>query len=267
MNNLPTIFNYQEHEVRTVFIDGEIWFVLVDVCKVLEIVDHKTAANRLDDDEKGVHTVHTLGGDQVMLCVNESGLYHLIFTSRKSEAKAFRQWVTTEVLPSIRKTGIYDPSGQLAQLQERLSDLETETREELELLNYRYGDLVKELRDIRMDDGDRVVMVLALQHMVHAVHAFKRTVNEMETHWKGKKAAATVQHLNHVQTKVNQIAPVVQRMEPKVDYQNSLYEEFLHTYRHGFNLLAAIDKARAELLQLSSDQQQEQLPPEQQKDE
>jgi prophage antirepressor-like protein len=65
------------------------------------------AVASLDDDEKGVSNVYTLGGMQKMLCINESGLYHLIFTSRKGEAKAFRKWVTSEVIPSIRKTGSY----------------------------------------------------------------------------------------------------------------------------------------------------------------
>ena len=61
----------------------------------------------LDDDEKGVHTVRTLGGNQELMVVNEPGLYHLTFKSRKPEANAFRRWVFHEVLPSIRKTGSY----------------------------------------------------------------------------------------------------------------------------------------------------------------
>lgn len=95
------------HQLRTVAHDGEIWFVANDVCAALGLDNVSRACSRLDDDEKGITKVNTLGGSQDMLAVNESGLYNLIFTSNKPEAKAFRKWVTSEVLPSIRKTGIY----------------------------------------------------------------------------------------------------------------------------------------------------------------
>ena len=91
--------------VRTVMKDGEPWFVAADVCSVLEHTNARMAVGRLDDDEKGVTNVDTPGGDQASLIVNESGLYNLIFTSRKPQAKAFRRWVTAEVLPAIRRTG------------------------------------------------------------------------------------------------------------------------------------------------------------------
>ena len=71
------------------------------------------AVRRLDDDEKGVSSVYTLGGGQETTVVNESSLYNLIFTSRKPQAKAFRRWVTSEVLPSIRATRRYDAAGDL----------------------------------------------------------------------------------------------------------------------------------------------------------
>lgn len=100
-------FEFRSHEVRTVIRDGEPWFVAKDVCDVLDIVDSAVALRGLDEDEKGKCIVPTLGGNQTMLTVNESGLYALIFKSRKPEAKAFRKWVTSEVLPSIRKTGKY----------------------------------------------------------------------------------------------------------------------------------------------------------------
>lgn len=78
------------------------------VCQILGIVNHKMAVKALDDDEKGVNSVyHPKGGKQSTLFITESGLYHLIFISRKPQAKAFRRWVTSEVLPSIRKHGEY----------------------------------------------------------------------------------------------------------------------------------------------------------------
>ena len=110
-------FSFKGQRVRPVLLDGETWFVAADVCAVLEHTQPSKAVLRLDDDEKGVTTVPTLGGSQEMLVVNESGLYALIFSSRKPEARAFRRWVTGEVLPAIRKTGRYegnaDPGGGL----------------------------------------------------------------------------------------------------------------------------------------------------------
>ena len=88
-------------------IDGETWFVAADIWAVLEHTDPSSAVSRLDDDERGAATVRTPGGDQEMNVVNESGMYALVFTSRKPEARAFRRWVTGTVLPTIRKTGHY----------------------------------------------------------------------------------------------------------------------------------------------------------------
>lgn len=106
MSNL-TVFQFQQNQVvRTIFDkDGEPWFVAADVLDALGL-DRK-ALERLDDDEKGVSSIHTLGGAQDMTVVNESGLYNLILGSRKPQAKAFKRWVTHEVLPAIRKTGSY----------------------------------------------------------------------------------------------------------------------------------------------------------------
>ena len=98
--------------VRTVMKDGEPWFVAADVCSVLEHTDASKAVARLDDDEKGPTIVRTPGGDQTVIAISESGLHSLILTSRKPQAKAFRRWVTGEVLPSIRRTGRYDAGPQ-----------------------------------------------------------------------------------------------------------------------------------------------------------
>lgn len=87
-------------------IDGNPWFVARDVCDCLGL-DSSNLSKLLDEDEKGSYTVRTLGGYQMMLTVNESGLYSLILRSRKPEAKTFKRWITHEVLPSIRKTGGY----------------------------------------------------------------------------------------------------------------------------------------------------------------
>lgn len=111
MDNSAVIpFQFQSTTVRTVIKDGEPWFVAKDICDVLELSDTNAALRGLDEDEKGTTISRTPGGSQTMLTVNESGLYALVFKSRKPEAKTFRKWVTSEVLPTLRRTGKYDTS-------------------------------------------------------------------------------------------------------------------------------------------------------------
>lgn len=93
--------------VRVAEIDGEPWFIAADVCRALDVKNGRDAVSRLDDDEKGVALTDTLGGRQEMAAVSEAGLYALVLSSRKPEAKAFKRWVTHEVLPSIRQHGAY----------------------------------------------------------------------------------------------------------------------------------------------------------------
>ena len=106
-NNLMIFENPDFGAVRSILIDGDPWFVAADVCKALEIEKTNRALSRLDDDEKGAHSVSTPGGRQRMSIISESGLYSLILGSRKPEARAFKRWITHEVIPSIRKHGAY----------------------------------------------------------------------------------------------------------------------------------------------------------------
>lgn len=106
-NNLMIFENPEFGAVRSILIDGEPWFVAADVCKALELEKTNRALSRLDDDEKGAHSVSTPGGRQRMSIISESGLYSLILGSRKPEARAFKRWITHEVIPSIRKHGVY----------------------------------------------------------------------------------------------------------------------------------------------------------------
>ena len=107
MSNLQ-IFHYQDNEVRTIEKDGEPWFVLKDVCGVLGIIDHKVTVRRLEEDEVcQIPLTDSLGREQGTTVISESGLYNVILRSDKPEAKPFRKWVTSEVLPSIRKHGAY----------------------------------------------------------------------------------------------------------------------------------------------------------------
>lgn len=107
MNEVLRSFGYKGNSVRTLEKDGVVWWVLVDVCRILGISNARNVSARLDEDEKGVHQIDTLGGKQKMIVVNESGLYSVLLRSDKPEAKPFKRWVTHEVLPSIRKTGQY----------------------------------------------------------------------------------------------------------------------------------------------------------------
>ena len=101
-------FVFDTKQVRLVMKEDIPWFVAKDVCDVLEIKNvSDTLTKVLDEDEKGVDTIYTLGGKQEMAIINEPGLYSLILRSRKQEAKQFKRWVTHEVLPSIRKSGLY----------------------------------------------------------------------------------------------------------------------------------------------------------------
>lgn len=102
------IFSYQSHEVRTVEMNCEPWFVLKDVCDVLGLSTPARVAERLDSDEVSqAHLIDSVGRSQEMTIISESGLYNVILRSDKPEAKPFRKWVTSEVLPQIRKTGAY----------------------------------------------------------------------------------------------------------------------------------------------------------------
>ncbi len=106
MNQQLAPFDFEGRQVRIITdAQGEPWFVAADVLSTISL-DRK-ALERLDDDEKGVNSIHTPGGIQEMTTVNEPGLYALVLGSRKAEAKRFKRWVTHEVLPAIRKTGSY----------------------------------------------------------------------------------------------------------------------------------------------------------------
>lgn len=102
-----TPFNFGTHSVRVVMRDGEPWFVASDVADALGYLTAKDAARNLGEHQKGGHILPTPGGEQRVTIINDSGLYRLVLRSRKPEAEKFSDWVTGEVLPSIRKTGGY----------------------------------------------------------------------------------------------------------------------------------------------------------------
>jgi prophage antirepressor-like protein len=107
LNERLFTFAPSNQTIRVEIINGELWFIAKDVCDVLSISNNRDTVSRLDDDEKATSVLPTQFGDKEMWLINESGLYSLIFQSRKPEARAFRKWVTSEVLPALRKTGEY----------------------------------------------------------------------------------------------------------------------------------------------------------------
>lgn len=100
-----TRFEFNGQPFRAVGQAEEIWFIASDALAALDL--NRSSVALLDEDEKGVHTMDTLGGGQQVTIISEAGLYSLILRSRKTEAKSFKRWITHEVLPAIRKTGSY----------------------------------------------------------------------------------------------------------------------------------------------------------------
>ncbi len=116
MSNL-TVFNFNTSSVRVLEIDGEPWFVAKDLCDILEIKNVSDSLSRLDSDEKSTIVLNDgTPGNPEKSIVSESGMYALVLSSRKPEAKPFRKWVTSEVLPSIRKTGKFEAEQKPKQL-------------------------------------------------------------------------------------------------------------------------------------------------------
>lgn len=130
--NLQVFYNEESNvNIRMEEINSQPWFIAKDVCTALELSEVSNTVKRLDDDEKLTRTVFVSGQGREMWFVNESGLYNLIFQSRKPEARAFRKWVTNEVLPQIRQTGQYRIKSEAEYMREK------QQRKRLPLPKYR----------------------------------------------------------------------------------------------------------------------------------
>ena len=167
MNELEIFKNEEFGEIRTVMKDGQPMFCLSDVCKALEISNVGNVKQRLS--EKGIHTADTLtnGGMQKMLFINEANLYKTIFQSRKESAERFTDWVTTEVLPSIRKTGSYGKPMTTAQKIQLLAQGNDELNERVDKVETKIYTLENdmplygcEIEDIQRHVKRRVVDIL-----------------------------------------------------------------------------------------------------------
>lgn len=126
MTNKVAVFNYENNQVRSVAVNGDPWFVLADLCKVLELSNPTMVAKKLDLDERAKSDLGLQ--ERNVTLVNESGMYAVILRSDKPQAKPFRKWVTSEVLPAIRKTGKYAMGGGITGEKEELRKKNTEIR-------------------------------------------------------------------------------------------------------------------------------------------
>ena len=132
MSNELLPFTYEGATVRTVILDNEPWFVLADLCTVLDIAAPGRLAARLDQGVRQTHTLQTAGGPQRFTVVSEPGMYEVVIRSDKPEAVKFRRWITGEVLPTIRKTGSYGQPARLTPLEYARQLVAAEERAETE---------------------------------------------------------------------------------------------------------------------------------------
>ena len=151
MNELQN-FNFSGQDVRIITINDEPWFVGKDVADILGYSNSRKAlSDHVDDEDKGVTKSDTLGGNQNITIINESGLYSLILKSKKSEAKQFKRWVTSDVLPTIRKHGAYmtDKKAQDVLHGNGLADLLIQAGEQIKSLEFDKQQLQVELEEVR----------------------------------------------------------------------------------------------------------------------
>ena len=136
MNELQN-FNFSGQDVRIITINDEPWFVGKDVADILGYSNSRKAlSDHVDDEDKGVTKSDTLGGNQNITIINESGLYSLILKSKKPEAKQFKRWVTSDVLPTIRKHGAYmtDKKAYLHSLNKKYKDMKVDADSDFRVL-------------------------------------------------------------------------------------------------------------------------------------
>jgi prophage antirepressor-like protein len=205
MQALQNVFSFQDKQVRVVLRDGEPWFVARDVCEVLDHSDTSTAIRRLDDDEKLTQTMFVSGQNREVWLVNEPGLYSLILTSRKPEAKAFKRWITHEVIPTIRKTGAYAAdqnkivplSARQALIQSlKLTAELAEEMEEVKSITQTHSQKLMELEQkvdeqITIDHGEQRMLQQAVARRVYEVESdpqrrrelFRQMYREIKDRW------------------------------------------------------------------------------------
>ena len=198
MNELQN-FDFSGQEVRIITINDEPWFVGKDVADILGYSNSRKAlSDHVDDEDKGVTKSDTLGGNQNTTIINESGLYSLILKSKKPEAKQFKRWVTSEVLPTIRKHGAYmtDQKAQDVLHGNGLADLLIQAGEQIKSLEFDKQQLQVELEEVRekttyldliLESPDDILTTQIAQDYGYSAVAFNRILHELRVQRKVNK--------------------------------------------------------------------------------
>ena len=201
-------FGYDDQLVRTVVIDGMPWFVAKDVCEALELSDVSMSVAKLDDDEKLVQKLFVSGQNRDMIIVNESGLYTLIMRSNKPEARSFRKWVTSEVLPSIRATGQYTMpqlvENRLAAMEKMLVDNASRGEEiikELAVMKDQFETMDVLQRDQLFEIQQEIDGLKGVKEVVSDLNAARKEVKEKDRYFQLDEDIATF-FKNHIATDV-----------------------------------------------------------------
>ena len=200
--------NFKGCAVRTVMIGNMPWFVAKDVCEVLELSDVSMSVAKLDDDEKLVQKLFVSGQNRDMIIVNESGLYTLIMRSNKPEARLFRKWVTSEVLPSIRATGQYTMpqlvENRLAAMEKMLVDNASRGEEiikELAVMKDQFETMDVLQRDMLFEIQQEIDGLKGVKEVVSDLNAARKEVKEKDRYFQLDEDIATF-FKNHIATDV-----------------------------------------------------------------
>ena len=200
--------NFKGCAVRTVMIGNMPWFVAKDVCEVLELSDVSMSVAKLDDDEKLVQKLFVSGQNRDMIIVNESGLYTLIMRSNKPEARSFRKWVTSEVLPSIRATGQYTMpqlvENRLAAMEKMLVDNASRNEEiikELAVMKDQFETMDVLQRDMLFEIQQEIDGLKGVKEVVSDLNAARKEVKEKDRYFQLDEDIATF-FKNHIATDV-----------------------------------------------------------------
>ena len=200
--------NFKGCAVRTVMIGNMPWFVAKDVCEVLELSDVNKAVSKLDEDEKLIRKLFVSGQNRDMIIVNESGLYTLIMRSNKPEARLFRKWVTSEVLPSIRATGQYTMpqlvENRLAAMEKMLVDNASRGEEiikELAVMKDQFETMDVLQRDQLFEIQQEIDGLKGVKEVVSDLNAARKEVKEKDRYFQLDEDIATF-FKNHIATDV-----------------------------------------------------------------